>query len=99
MYFSIGIHCWYIYQIIGKIIGIPMGSYAAPFFTNLFLYFYESKWMNELKTDESKWMNQLKRNDLIKVRKLWNTFRFIDDLGPINDDGNWKVRSILRNYS
>ena len=51
-----------------------MGSYAAPFFINLFSYFYESKWMNELKTDESKWMNQLKRNDLIKVRKLWNIF-------------------------
>ena len=51
-----------------------MGSDPAPFFTNLFLYFYESKWMNELK-----------KNDLIKARKLCNIFRFIDDLNSIND--------------
>ena len=35
-----------------QIIGIPMGSDPAPFFANLFLYFYESKWMNELKKNE-----------------------------------------------
>ena len=38
-----------------QIIGIPMGSDPASFFANLFLYFYESKWMNKLK-----------KNDLIK---------------------------------
>ena len=38
-----------------------MGSDAAPSFANLFLYFYESKWMNERK-----------KNDLIKARKLCN---------------------------
>ena len=31
-----------------QIIGILMGSDPAPFFANLFLHFYESKWMNEL---------------------------------------------------
>ena len=46
-------------KIFCQIIGIPMGSDPAPFFANLFLYFYESKWMNELK-----------KNDLIKARKL-----------------------------
>jgi len=28
-----------------QIIGIPMGSDPAPFFANLFLYFYENKWL------------------------------------------------------
>ena len=51
------------------IIGIPMWSDPTPFFAKLFLFFYESKWMNELK-----------KNDLIKARKLFNMFRFIDDL-------------------
>ena len=50
-----------------------MESDPAPFFANLFLYFYESKWMNELK-----------KNDVIKARKLWSIFRFIDDLNSIN---------------
>ena len=63
-------------KIFCQIIGIPMGSDPAPFFANLFLYFYESKWMKELK-----------KNDLIKARKLCNIFRFIDDLNSINDGG------------
>ena len=65
-------------KIFCQITGIPMGSDSAPFFANLFLYFYESKWMNELK-----------KNDLIKARKLCNIFRFIDDLNSINDDGEF----------
>ena len=56
-----------------------MGSDPAPFFANLFLYFYESKWMNKLK-----------KNDLIKARKLCNIFRFIDDLNSINDEGEFE---------
>ena len=47
-------------KIFCQIIGIPIGSDTASSFANLFLYFYESKWMNE-------WMN-----DLIKARKLCN---------------------------
>ena len=66
-------------KIFCQIIGIPMGSGPAPFFANLFLYFYESKWMNELK-----------KNDLIKARKLCNIFRFIDDLNSINDGGEFE---------
>ena len=66
-------------KIFCQIIGIPMGSDPAPFFANLFLYFYESKWMNELK-----------KNDLIKARKLCNIFRFIDDLNSINDGGEFE---------
>ena len=36
-YFTVG------RKIFGQIIVIPMGSDSAPFFANLFLYFYESK--------------------------------------------------------
>ena len=61
-------------KIFCQIIGTPMGSDPAPFFANLFLYLYKSKWMNELK-----------KNDLIKVRKLCNIFRFVDDLNSIID--------------
>ena len=57
-----------------RLLVIPMGSDPASFFANLFLYFYEKKWMNDLK-----------KNDLIKARKLCNIFRFIDDLNSIND--------------
>ena len=63
-------------KIFCQIIGIPVGSDPAPFFANYFLYFYESKWMNELK-----------KNDLIKARKLRNIFSFIDDLNSISDGG------------
>ena len=60
-----------------QIIGIPMGSDPAPFFANLFLYFYEGT-------------NELKKNDLIKARKLCNIFRFMDDLNFINDGGEFE---------
>ena len=66
-------------KILCQIICIPMGSDLAPFFANLFLYFYESKWMNELK-----------KNDLIKARRLFNIFRFISDLNSINDGGEFE---------
>ena len=67
------------HKIFCQIIGIPMGSDPAPFFANLFLYYYESKWMNELK-----------KKDLIRARKLCNIFRFIDDLNALNDAGEFE---------
>ena len=63
-------------QLFKQVIGIPMGSDPAPFMANLFLYFYENKWVQNLK-----------REDLISARKFANTFRFIDDLCAINDGG------------
>ena len=66
-------------KIFCQIIGIPMGSDSAPIFANLFLYFYESKWMNELK-----------KNELIKARKLCNIFKFIDDSSSINNGGDFE---------
>ena len=66
-------------KIFCQIIVIPIGSDPAPFFANLFLYFYESKWMNELK-----------KNDLIKAKKLCGIFRFNDHLSSINDGGEFE---------
>ena len=43
---------------------------------NLFLYHFESKWLKNLK-----------KTNLVKARKFSNTFRFIDDLNAMNDDG------------
>ena len=73
-YFHVG------FKIFRQIIGIPMGSDPAPFFANLFLYYYESKWINEIK-----------RTDLIRARKLCNIFRFIDDLSTFNDNGEFEL--------
>ena len=60
-------------------IGIPMGSDPAPFFANLFLSYYEAKW---IKSQQN--------NDYVKARALRNTFRFIDDLGTLNDNGTFE---------
>ena len=62
-------------KIFSQIIGIPMGSDPAPFFANLFLYFYEREWINSVK-----------KHDFIRARRLCNIFRFIDDLSVFNDD-------------
>ena len=58
-----------------QIVGIPMGSDPAPFFANLFLFFYESEWITKFR-----------KENYIASRKLNNTFRFIDDLITINDN-------------
>ena len=51
-----------------------MGSDPAPFFANLFLYVYESRWLTNLKG-----------SDPGEARQFSNTFRFIDDLISMND--------------
>ena len=66
-------------RIFRQIIGIPMGSDPAPFMANLFLYYYES---NHVK--------KVKQKDLFVARKFRHTFRFIDDLLAINDDGEFE---------
>ena len=60
-------------------IGIPMGSDPAPFFANLFLYYYEHRFIKELK-----------KTDLSRARKFGNLSRYIDDLSAINDDGEFE---------
>ena len=51
-----------------------MGSDPAPFFANLFLYFYESSWLKSIK----------KTNNTL-ARKFGKVFRYIDDLLALND--------------
>jgi hypothetical protein len=61
-----------------QIIGIPMGIDPAPFWANLFLYSYEEEFISKLiHTDKS------------KARHFHSTRRFIDDLGAINDGGEF----------
>ena len=56
-----------------------MGSDPAPFLANLFLYFYESKWITTTK-----------KHDIHKARRFGNVFQFIDDLVAINDNGEFE---------
>ena len=69
-----------------QIIGIPMGSDPAPFFANLFLYYYESKWLRKIQ-----------KSDLSRARKFGSVFRFIDDLLSLNDSGEFS-RSLSEIY-
>ena len=62
-------------KVFQQVIGIPMGSDPAPFIANLFLYFYENKFLDKLKVE-----------DLPRARRLRHVFRFIDDLIAMNDD-------------
>ena len=55
-------------------IGIPMGSDPAPAFANLFLFHFESKWLNSIK-----------KSDNILARKFGQVYRYIDDLIALND--------------
>ena len=60
-------------------IGIPMGSDPAPFMANLFLYPYESEYVKKVQ-----------KENIFVARRFRNTFRFIDDLVAINDDGEFE---------
>jgi hypothetical protein len=60
-----------------QIVGIPMGTDAGPFIANLTLFSYEFKYISKLLKDG--------KSDL--ARKLNNTFRYIDDITSINDQG------------
>ena len=57
-----------------QVIGIPMGSDPAPFFANLFLAHKEVDWVKAQR-----------KVGTINVRKINNSFRFIDDLLSLND--------------
>ena len=56
-----------------------MGSDSASFFANLFLFFYESRWLKSIKN-----------TNYGVARKFGNIFRFIDDLIAINDGNEFE---------
>ena len=56
-----------------------MGSDLAPFFANIFLFFYESKWLESIK-----------KTNYGVARKFGNSFRFTDDLIAIIDVNEFK---------
>ena len=60
-------------------IGMPMGFDPAPFFANLFLFFYEVQWIK-----------LVKKSDYSRARRFLSTFRFIDDLISANDYGEFE---------
>ena len=62
-----------------QVIGIPMGSEPAPFFTNLSLAHKE--------TDRVKAQRKF---GTINVRKINNSFWFIDDLLSLNDSSTFE---------
>ena len=57
----------------------PATSDSASFTVNLFLHFYENKWL--LSTT---------KNYLVKGRKCCHVFRFVDDLCAINDNSEFE---------
>ena len=67
-------------------IGIPMGIDPAPFWANLFLYFYESNFVQSLISAGSD-----------RAFKYHGTNRFIDDLIAINDNNDF-LRSFKEIY-
>ena len=67
-YFKVGNH------ILRQNIGIPMGIDPAPFWANLFLYYYENLFVKKLISDGSP-----------RAYNYNSTCRFIDDLCALND--------------
>ena len=55
-------------------IGIPMGTDCAPLLANLFLFYYEYKYMRHLIS-----------SNLRLAKKFSNTVRYIDDLLTLNN--------------
>ena len=81
-------NCYFTFgdEVFQQIIGIPMGSDPAPFFANLFLYYYENTWLRKIQ-----------KTDIARARRFANTFRFIDDLSILNDGGEFS-RSYIEIY-
>ena len=56
-----------------------MSLYLAPLFANLFLYYYENKWINIIET-----------MGVGRARHFVNIFKFIDELTVVNDCGEFE---------
>ena len=61
-------------RIYRQCIGIPMGTDCAPLVANLFLFYYEYKYMKNL----------IKTNYML-AKRFSNTMRYIDDLLTLNN--------------
>ena len=72
--------CYFMFgnSLLRQKIGIPMGIEPASIRTNLFLYTYENEYTSELIS-----------NDKVKARHFQAAKRFIDDLGALNDGGEF----------
>ena len=64
-------------EVFRQSIGIPMGIDPAPQMANLYLYYYEAKFME-----------MLTKENYSAAKKFNYTRRFIDDLHTLNNDGH-----------
>ena len=62
-------------------VGIPMGIDPAPFMANLFLFYYENRFMVDL----------ISSKEVFRAKKLSKSFRYLDDLLALNDSGLFKA--------
>ena len=70
-----------------QVIGRTMGSELTPFFADLFL-----------SHKEADWVKAQRKLGAINIRKISNSFRFIDGLLSLNDDSvSEKHKNILFN--
>ena len=67
-----------------QVIGIPMGVDPAPFMANLYLYY-----------DESKYMEQLAKTNYSEAKKYNKIQRYIDDLFALNNDCRIELHKTL----
>lgn len=63
-------------KIFRQFIGIPMGIDPAPFMANLFLHFYEFRYIKDL----------VENGEIAEAGVLKYTFRYLDDLLSLNDN-------------
>ena len=73
-------NCYFVFgnRVFKQDIGIHKGSDPAPFFSNLFLFYFEDKWVRNVQ-----------RSDLSRAYKFTTIFWFIDDLLTMNDGGEF----------
>ena len=81
-------NCHFVFgnRIFKQHINIPTGSHPAPFFANLFLLYFENKWVRNVQ-----------RSEFSRACKFATIFQFIDDLLTMNDDGEF-ARSLEEIY-
>ena len=72
-------------------VGIPMGIDPAPYMANLFLHYFENKYIKLLVDDKDEKGNKKDsgkaKEDMIFAQMLRYCYRYLDDLLNINDNG------------